>query len=609
MESRVSDRLHNPSLPMRTILLRTLAIILTGLMVAALVPPFSFAGIVWICLIPLLIALWSLKGKHRAKKGFLLGYLAGLVSFGIQLSWLATVSWLGPIALAAYLALFFGAFGAFAATLGNPWNHQEEPSDNPLHSLLTAFTHATVWAGLEWLRGWLFTGFGWNGLGIAFHDTLVISQAADLLGVTGLSLMLVFFQCVLVQVARRMMKTGSDGIRRPRWDFAATALGVGIILAYGIIRIAIESGKESIPLKALLIQLNIPHEGAQVLWPAEQVHMSYEDETLAALEAITKADEEKLKAAIGESDEGQIELSTPDWVLWPETALTGRIIRADSGEWGSWRENIDTIGRVREGGSFDLLYGVVEIEGEVRKDGLYQKDKAKIYNSIAIQNAGGDLETYRKRHLVIFGETIPFVESIPLLKKIYEQQAGAEYNGSFTAGPSLDPLPAKLKGKEIGIIPAVCFEDTVPRLTRKFVRPGPQIIVNLTNDGWFKESPAAAQHFANARFRAIELRRPMLRCANTGVSAAIDTIGSTAHPETGKPQVILDDNGSSFLRGSLLTEVKIPLQPSLSLYALIGDWGIILLSVVGLASTLIFRTNGKSTPAGSDPSRFRNKSR
>ena len=230
---------------------------------------------------------------------------------------------------------------------------------------------------------------------------------------------------------------------------------------------------------------------------------------------------------------------------------------------------------------------MVEIEGEARADGLYQKEKAKIYNSIAVQNAGGDLVTYRKRHLVIFGETIPFVESIPLLKKIYEQQAGAEYNGSFTAGPSLDPLPYKLKGKEISIIPAVCFEDTVPRLTRKFARPGPQIIVNLTNDGWFKESPAAAQHFANARFRAIELRRPMLRCANTGVSAAIDTIGSTTHPKTGKPQILADSNGGHFTRGSLLTELNIPVQPSVSLYSIIGDGGIILLSIIGLATAIM----------------------
>lgn len=574
---------------MRTILLRILAIVLSGLMVAVLVPPFNAEILAWFCLIPLLISVWSLKGKNRAKKGFLIGWLTGAISFGIQLSWLSTVSWLAPILLAAYLALFFGVFGAFAAKIGNPWNRSEEISESPLRCLFTAFTHATFWAGLEFLRGWLFTGFGWNGLGVAFHDTLVISQAADLLGVTGLSLMLVFFQCILVQVVHRLKKTATDGIRRPRWDFGVTALFVGMLIAYGLLRIAMESGKETIPLKALLIQLNIPHEGARQLWTAEQVHMGYEQETSAALEAIAKADEEKLKAAVTESSEGEIGLSHPDWVLWPETALTGRIIRTNSGEWGSWQENLDTISRVREGGDFDLIYGVVEIQGEVREGGLYQKEDAKIYNSIAIQNAAGDLEAYRKHHLVIFGETIPFVESIPLLKKIYEQQAGAEYNGSFAIGSSFKPLPVMLEGKDIGIIPAVCFEDTVPRLTRKFVRNGPQIIVNLTNDGWFKESPAAAQHFANARFRAIELRRPMLRCANSGVSAALDTIGSSSHPRSGKPQILANAHGSHFTRGSLLAELNIPVQPGFSLYALIGDWGILLLFFIGLVAAITLK--------------------
>ncbi|QTN33701.1 apolipoprotein N-acyltransferase [Akkermansiaceae bacterium] len=583
-------------MPDRSFILRSLAIAATGLMVASLFPPYSFAGLAWICLIPLLIALWSLGGTHRAKKGFLIGYLAGLVSFGVQLSWLSTVSWLGPIVLSAYLALYWGAFGAFAATLGNPWHRKDGVLENPFRSLFNAFTHATVWAGLEWLRGWLFTGFGWNGLGVAFHDTLVISQAADLLGVTGLSLILVFFQCVLAQVGRRMHRASLDGIRKPRWDFAATALGVGFLLAYGILRIAGEAGKESIHLKSLLVQINIPQTASQQLWPAEKIHMAYEDETISALQSISERDETKLREAIRKGEEGGIELGSPDWVLWPETALNGRIIRTDDGEWGAWRENLDTIRRVRDAGRFDLIYGVVEVEGELREDGLYEKDQPRIYNSIAVEPAEGDLQTFRKHHLVIFGETIPFVESVPLLKKIYEQQSGAQYNGSFSAGPALDPLPVLLDETKIGIIPAVCFEDTVPRLTRKFVRPGPQVIVNLTNDGWFKESQAAAQHFANARFRAIELRRPMLRCANTGVSAAIDTIGSTAHPETGKPQVILDESGSTFLRGSLLTELNVPLQPSFSLYVLIGDWGIIVLSLLGLISAFVFREHQRISP-------------
>lgn len=574
----------------RSILLRGIAIIASGLMMAALVPPFSYATLAWLCLIPLLISLWTLQGKHRAKRGFLIGYATGAICFGVQVSWLATVSWLGPIVLAGYLALYLGAFGAFAATIGNPWHQKKGTAETPLRSLFTAFTHASIFAGLEWLRGWMLTGFGWNGLGVAFHDSFVISQAADILGVAGLTLMLVFFQCVLVQAGHRILKTGKDGIRRPRWDFGVAALGIGILLAYGILRISIENGKDSIDLKALLIQVNIPQDAGHVLWTAEEVHMAYEEDTISALNTLARHDKKALENAM-KDDSAELNLKMPDWVLWPETSLTGRLIRDAAGNWAAWRQNTDTIARVREAGEFSLIYGLVEIEGEIRDGELFQKENPRFYNSIAIQDPNDNLQIFQKRHLVIFGETIPFVDSVPWLRQIYEWQAGTQYTGAFTPGPSLDPLPKKLHGTQVGIIPSVCFEDTVPRLTRKFVRNEPQIIVNLTNDGWFKTSPAADQHFANARFRAIELRRPMLRCANTGVSAAIDTLGSTIHPETGTTQEIRDANGSPFVRDHLLASVKIPKEPSTSPYILIGDWGIILLSILGTALAFGLRHN------------------
>jgi apolipoprotein N-acyltransferase len=348
---------------------------------------------------------------------------------------------------------------------------------------------------------------------------------------------------------------------------------------------AFEGRGESVRVKALLVQINIPQDAARVLWEAHEVHMAYEDETIKALEELADRDAARLKEAVGEGDEGEIELSWPDWVIWPESALTGRILRAEDGTWGTWKENIDTIARVREAGPFHLIHGVNELESEKSGENeLRVMEKGRIWNSLAVMSPEDDLQTYRKRHLVIFGETIPLVDQIPLLKKIYEQQAGIAYGGSFTPGESVDPLPIPtLAGEVIGAIPTVCFEDTVARLTRRFVRPGPQVIVNVTNDGWFKESAAAAQHFANARFRTIEMRRPMLRCANSGVSAALDTTGSTAHPDTGKPQVILDAEGSHFTRGSLLVELDVPLKPSFSLYAIIGDWGVIGLALFALA--------------------------
>ncbi len=572
----------------RVLVLRLIAIVATGLMTAGLFPPFSFSYLAWICMIPLLIALWSLDEKHRARKGFLIGFLAGAISFGIQVSWLSIVSWLGPVILAGYLAIYWGIFGAFAASLGNPWHPKDGITETPSRSLFNAFTHAAIFAGLEVIRGWLLTGFGWNGLGVAFHETLVISQAADLLGVAGLSLMLVFFQAVIVQCARRLIRGAAHGISRPRWDFTVTALAISVLLGYGILRISLENDKASVTLKALLVQLNIPQDAAKVLWPAEKVHMAYEDETLEALTKIAERDEKTLQAAIQGNAGYEIELDAPDWVIWPEASLNGRLLTTDDGQFGSWMGNIETINRVREaGGNFNLIYGVVEMEGEAREDGLYMKDNPKIYNSIVVEDPSGDIQTFRKHHLVLFGETIPLLDTLPILKMIYEQQSGRKYYGSFTPGESIDPLEIQLKSQTIQMIPSICFEDTVPRLTRKFVRNAPQIIVNLTNDGWFKTSSAAAQHFANARFRAIEFRRPMLRCANTGVSAAIDTIGSTAHPNTGKTQEILDKNGRSFLRDHLLTELKIPLKPTTSLYSIIGDWGILLLTFIAISASLL----------------------
>jgi apolipoprotein N-acyltransferase len=568
------------------------AAVASGLLVAGLFPPFRFSAMVWVALVPMLVALWSLGGKRAGWKGFGLGWLAGSVSCAIQFSWLSVVSPLGAALMPLYLGLYWGAFGAFAATWGNPGNSPAGESTIGVisKSLRTGFCHAAVWAGLEWLRGWLLTGFGWNGLGVAFHETPAMAQSADLLGVTGLSMVPVFFQTVLVQAGRRMMEGARDGQRRTRLDFATAAAVVGVLVCYGIVRIATEGRGETTRLKALLVQLNIPQEAARQLWDGVKVHMAYEDETLKGLEALAEKDQERLKEAMGKSEEGTLSLSWPDWVMWPETALTGRIFRLDDGSWGTHPENQRTIAEVRQAGPFQLIYGVNELEAQPTPDGqLEMKPQGRAWNSIAVMNPEDQLQTYRKRHLVIFGETIPFVDSIPFLRKIYEQQAGVEYGGSFSPGESLDPLPIPTAdGKVIGAIPTVCFEDSVPRLTRKFVRPGPQVIINVTNDGWFKESAAAAQHFANARFRAIELRRPMLRCANTGVSAAVDSTGTTAHPDSGKPQVLVDEKGSHFTRGSLLVELKVPENPSSSLYALIGDWGVIALSVVGLG--IGFRT-------------------
>ncbi len=535
---------------------RLAAAVVSGLLVAGLFPPFHFTFLVWVAMIPLLWALWSVDGKRAGWKGFGIGYLAGLAACLIQFHWVASVSWLGALVLPMYLAVYWGLFGWFATTLGKP-----RIDGGFRESLRLAFFHGAVWAGCELLRGWVITGISWNVIGVALGEMPVLAQGADLLGVAGLSLLVVTFQALILR--------GLSGLGKSRREFGVAALMLISLYGYGKFRLALEAKVESVRLKTLLVQLNIPQEAARVLWTDLETHQGYEDETLKALDAL-------------KSPDGEISAQWPDWVMWPECALTGRILRTADGEWGTWQINMDTIAQVREAGPFSLIYGVNELEAVKSGEALVMKEKGRAYNSIAVMSPSDELQTYRKRHLVIFGETIPFVDSIPWLKKIYEQQSGAEYHGSFTAGDSLEPLPILAGQTMIGAIPTVCFEDSVPRLNRKFLRPGLQVIINVTNDGWFKDYAAAEQHFQYARFRAIELRRPMLRCANTGVSAAIDSKGSTSHPDTGKSQILTDAKGSHFTRGSLLTELQIPLQPTFSLYAQIGDWGILALAVTAL---------------------------
>jgi len=165
---------------------------------------------------------------------------------------------------------------------------------------------------------------------------------------------------------------------------------------------------------------------------------------------------------------------------------------------------------------------------------------------------------HHKYHLVPFGEYLPFREIPPFsfLKGVLP--------GDFRPGTKTEPL--LLAKPKVQIIPLICFEDTVGRVARLFVRPEPQMIVNVTNDGWFLQSEQTAVHLANAKFRAIELRRPMVRATNTGISCFIDTLGKVtstfADPET----------GNTFLEGCLPGEVLVPIQGEMTIYARHGDW-------------------------------------
>jgi len=591
-------------------LLSWLAAPLSGGLLALCFPDWNMSGLIWVWMLPLLPAIWHGRKKRY---GFGIAYLAGLTFWLINLKWLWTVSGIAAVALAAFLALYFGLWGMIAVSLGNPWKKRgkksssktatgsnnaiqqaidkklnDQPGHTPsswlggtfsdsAHSLKFAFINAAAWVGLEWLRGFLFTGFGWNGLGVSFHNTPVLAQAADLIGVTGLAFTPVFLSAVIVQTGRRLFKEAHTGKLKPRLDFAVAALLLASQFCYGVWRLRDIQHWDTQRVRVLLVQENIPQT---IKWDPRAsagIIQGYADATIEAVDNL----EREAEQAIREHPETPYEFKNPDLVIWPESAMPDPLLFADNLDgylvYGGVRSMLNE--EVRPLGNFTLIAGMNEVEADY--DPATQRavpiKGGRYYNSIATISGRGQLEksirTYRKHHLVIFGEYIPFVNDLPWLKKLFEFSSGESFGGNFQSGASTDPLTVSIGDKSVQLIPSVCFEDTVGRLTRKFVRPSePQLIINVTNDGWFKKSEAAAQHWANAKFRAIELRRPMVRCANTGVSGIISVSGSVQDPKTQKRQVIEDANGSHFTRSTLYGHAYAPTHGPITLYAIAGDW-------------------------------------
>ncbi len=544
------------------------AAILSGVLLALCYPNWNISSLIWFWALPLLAALWFSdpgkkkdgRARSRAWRGCWIGYLGGLAFFLVNLSWLGEVSGVGALALPAYLAVYFGFWGAFAATLGR-WHASvglvEDANLSKWQKVFTpswvvlrvAFLNGAMWCGMEWLRGVAFTGLPWNGLGVALHGNLYLIQIVDIIGVTGLSFVLMFFACVaLATTVRLAQEFGSRGLR-PHLDFTvAVAMIMGIFL-YGLNRINRDPG-ETKDIRALLVQLNVPIDQ---VWDEKSLgqHLEqYYDLTTAYVES-----------------------SDFDLVVWPETALPGRYFYP-------WVQ--DFFNRVLATGDFYLMAGVEE---EVQPEELYNV-------AVLMKGSTRNYQMYRKIHLVPFGEYLPLRGVFPP----FEWVAGDLIPGDFRFGKSFEPL--ELDGGEWQIIPLICFEDTIGALARRFVRAGvPQLIVNVTNDGWFWQSSESAQHLANARFRCIELRRPMIRAANTGVSCFIDELGSLYDRESKQAferKIVDDVSGSTFVTGCLPGVVRMQKDSPLTIYARFGDWFSI--SLGGFALAVVLLRAGKLLP-------------
>jgi len=231
-------------------------------------------------------------------------------------------------------------------------------------------------------------------------------------------------------------------------------------------------------------------------------------------------------------------------LIWPESSMPGPVLEE--------RETYQFVMNLAASAESDLLLGAID------------EDKGDVYNAALLVSDGGEqVQVYRKLHLVPFGEYVPGRHRVPLLARII----GDQVPGDFAAGKEYTVFDLTIS--DVQVAPLICFEDTIGELTRRFVlpsetNPGANLLVDITNDGWFLHSAGSHQHLANAIFRCVEMRRPMVRAANTGVTCFVNEFGRIT-------QVLQDDRGSTFTEGVLTGEIEVPTEHELTFYTRHGE--------------------------------------
>ncbi len=454
---------------------------LAGLLLNLALPPFDFFAVGFISF-PVL--LWLIEGAEpsASARGFLRTYPAAVVGwffgFGYFLGglwWLGNALlnagneflWALPLAifgLPAALAFFFSFACIIARMLGG--------------SNLGAAASLAFGIGItEWLRGFVFTGFPWNGIGLTIMPSPALMQSASVFGIVGMNMLAVFVFAL----------PGCFAIsRRLRWLGPILAvLLFGAHAGFGIwtLREAPQETPTGDAKTARIVQPSIPQSEKWDNEERDRIFSTY------------------LKMTRELPEEGK---PVPSLVIWPETAVPF-----------IFTDRPDALGAIGEA----LSDGQTLLAGTVRQEGVRENgDELRYYNSIIAINSNGEIvDAADKVHLVPFGEYLPFGD---ILQSIGINQI-VSTPGGFSAGArmhmfALPGLPS--------ILPMICYEIIFPGAPEKS-KDRPQVIVNATNDAWYGRTPGPYQHFRLAQIRAVESGIPIIRSANNGVSGFIDSHG------------------------------------------------------------------------------------
>lgn len=426
-------------------------------------PTFAWGAIAPLCVA---VALRASAPLYTPWAAFRLGLLTGVVYFAGTIYWtidvMTTYGGLGmPIAILAasllvvYLSLYVGAVAVLTGGAVRRFG------------VSGLWLTPVFWVACEWARGWIGGGFPWVPLGSSQAQVLPIAQLASVTGVYGVSLLI-----ALVGTAAAVAALSK---RRRDWlAVGGVALLLVAVAAAGVWRMRdARLNTAGRAIRVGLVQGNVEQD---IKWNPKFKETIMARYLALSRDAITRGAE---------------------LVVWPE-ASTPFFLDSDS-------EQAAPIRQLAAETRTPFVIGTDEFDGQY------------VYNAAAaIGKDGKSRGSYRKMHLVPFGEYVP-------LKKLL-----------FFVGPLVEAVSDFAPGTEATVLDvgnglrasvAICYESTYPSLTREFASAGAQLLLVVTNDGWFGRSSAAFQHFQMGSMRAIETGRYLARAANTGITAVVDPYG------------------------------------------------------------------------------------
>jgi len=495
----------------RTKVQKLLLALLSGFMLTASFPPSPFYFLAWFALVPLLK---SLENEPPAA-ALGLGFAAGLTHYLTLIYWVIIV--MGhyghlPLPVSVSILILFSLYLAIYPALF-AWGYSLIG-----RSFLGSLKTAALWVALEYVRANILTGFPWCLLGHTQYMNLEAIQVADLVGAYGTSFVIVLSSTLIYGL---LLERNLDRWKR---EAPVVLLTLAVVLGYGFYRMS-DSRPPRATLKIAIAQGNIDQS---IKW-----NPAYQEKTVQIYRTLTL----------------QSRSFGPDLVVWPETAVP---LFFQDGE-PLARSVLNT---AREAGTY-IIFGSPAYRRE--------KGSVSLFNRAYLATPNGEIiGSYDKVHLVPFGEYVPMKRFLPFVQRLVVAA------GDFLPGDKVAPL--KFPKAAAGVL--ICFESIFPELGRELTENGATLLVNLTNDAWYGMSSAPFQHFSMAVFRAVENRRPVVRAANTGISAFI------------LPNGKIVEQSDLFKEALLTREIPLP-DPGLTLYTRWGDFFAIALTIISAVNIFL----------------------